>query len=176
MPGATEEQRKRAARLAHTIVFTSQGTPFLLSGEEIFRSKNGDYNSYKSPDSINSIDWTLKHNNDDQYDFIRRLIILRRQHPAFRMTSADDIARLLKFDKVDIDNVISYSLTDHANGDSCQEIKLVFNGNDRPVTVNIPTAEWLIIANDGRLYPPGMGKVRGSSITVPPISALILTR
>ncbi len=176
MPEASEQQRKRAARLAHTIVFTSQGTPFFLSGEEMCRTKNGDYNSYKSPDSVNAIDWALKHSHADQHDFFRQLISLRRQHPAFRMTSADDIARHLKFDKVDIDNVISYSLTDHANGDTWQEIKLVFNGNDRPVTVNIPTDEWIMIAHDGRINPDGMGTIRSRNITVPPVSALILAR
>ena len=63
MPGSTPEQRMRAARLAQTIVFTSQGTPFMWSGEEIFRDKKGVHNSYKSPDSINAIDWSLKHAN-----------------------------------------------------------------------------------------------------------------
>ncbi|MDE5924313.1 MAG: type I pullulanase, partial [Muribaculaceae bacterium] len=54
MPEATDADRKRAARLAQTIVFTSQGTPFMFTGEEIFRDKKGVHNSYKSPDSINA--------------------------------------------------------------------------------------------------------------------------
>ena len=37
MPEATEAQRQRAARLAQTIVFTSQGTPFMFAGEELRR-------------------------------------------------------------------------------------------------------------------------------------------
>ncbi|MDE6081211.1 MAG: type I pullulanase, partial [Muribaculaceae bacterium] len=45
MPGSTEEQRQRAAKLAQTIVFTSQGTPFMFAGEEIFRDKKGVHNS-----------------------------------------------------------------------------------------------------------------------------------
>ena len=66
------------------------------------------------------------------------------------MTTADDIAKHLVFDKVSGSNLISYSLKDNANGDSWKEIKLVFNGNTEPVTVNIPKADWTIIAFDGK--------------------------
>lgn len=83
MPGSTPEERKRAARLAQTIVFTSQGTPFMFAGEEVFRDKKGVHNSYCSPDSINAIDWNLKHANADQFDYYRQLIALRKAHPAF---------------------------------------------------------------------------------------------
>lgn len=176
MPASTEEQRKRAARLAQTIVFTSQGTPFMLAGEEFFRNKNGDGNSYMSPDSINAMDWSLKRKHADMYDFYRQLINLRLSHPAFRMTSADDIARHLIFDDIDISNVISYSLTDHANGDTWKEIKLILNGNPEAVTVNLPKGDWTVIANNGRLNPDGMGKEKGGCVTVPPTCAMILAQ
>ena len=54
MPGSTEADRQRAARLDQTIVFTSQVTPFMFAGEEVFRNKKGVHNSYKSPDSVNA--------------------------------------------------------------------------------------------------------------------------
>ncbi len=176
MPGSTEAQRQRAARLAQTIVFTSQGTPFMFAGEEVFRDKKGVHNSYKSPDSINAIDWTLKHKNADQFDYYRNLIALRKAHPAFRMTSAADIARHLVFDKVEQSNVISYSLKDNANGDAWKEIKLVFNGNEEPATVKVPKGNWTIIAQDGRINPEGLGTTRGGKISVAGTSALILAR
>jgi len=176
MPGSTEAERQRAARLAQTIVFTSQGTPFMFAGEEVFRDKKGVHNSFKSPDSINAIDWTLKHTNADQFEYYRNLIALRKAHPAFRMTSAADIARHLVFDKVDRPNVISYSLKDNANGDVWKEIKLVFNGNEEAVTVKVPKGNWTIIAEDGRINPEGLGSTRGGNISVAGTSALILAR
>ena len=176
MPGSTEAERQRAARLAQTIVFTSQGTPFMFAGEEVFRDKKGVHNSYKSPDSINAIDWTLKHKNADQFEYYKQLISLRKQHPAFRMTTAEDIAKHIVFDEVDQDNVISYSIKDNANGDEWKEIKLVFNGNSTPVTVNVPKGNWTIIAEDGRINAEGLGQSKGGKITVPPTSALILSR
>lgn len=176
MPGSTEAERQRAARLAQTIVFTSQGTPFMFAGEEIFRDKHGVHNSYKSPDSINAIDWSLKHTNREQFDYYQQLIALRKAHPAFRMTTAEDIAKHLVFDKTTQTNVISYSLKDNANGDTWREIKLVFNGNDSDVTVKIPKGEWTVIARDGKLNTEGLGTIKGGKITVEPTSALILAR
>ncbi len=174
MPESTEAERQRAARLAQTIVFTSQGTPFMFAGEEVFRDKKGVHNSYKSPDSINAIDWNLKHQNAEQFGYYQELIKLRKGHPAFRMTTTEDIAKHLVFDEIDQDNVISYSLIDNANGDEWKEIKLIFNGNSEPVKVNVPRGNWTIIAQDGKMKADGMGRSAGGTLTVAPTSALIL--
>lgn len=179
MPDATDEERKAVAKLAQTIVFTSQGTPFMFAGEEIFRDKQGVHNSYKSPDSVNAIDWSLKSRNKDQFDYYKELIALRKTHPAFRMTDAAQIAKHLRFDKIDSTkqpNLISYSLIDHANGDEWQEIKLVFNGADYPQTVSVPKEKWTVIARDGKLNTKGLGIDKGGKIQLAPYSALILAR
>lgn len=176
MPEATENERKRVARLAQTIVFTSQGTPFMFAGEEVFRNKKGVHNSYQSPDSINAIDWTLKGENADQFDYYKELIKLRKAHPAFRMTTAEDVARNIKFDKVSVPNLISYSILNHANGDAWKEIKLIFNGSAEPRTVNLPKGQWTVVARDGKLKADGMGTVAGGKITVEPYSAFIAAK
>lgn len=176
MPGSTEAERQRAARLAQTIVFTSQGTPFMFAGEEIFRDKKGVHNSFKSPDSINAIDWSLKHKNAEQFDYYRELIALRKAHPAFRMTTAEEIAKNIVFDKVDAPNVISYSIRNNANGDEWKEIKLVFNGSADPFVAKVPKGDWIVVARDGSLRSEGMGSSKGGNLVVPPTSALILAR
>jgi len=176
MPDATEAERQRADKLAQTIVFTSQGTPFMFAGEEIFRNKKGVHNSYKSPDSINAIDWNLKHENADIYNYYRELIKLRKSHPAFRMTTTEDVAKHLVFDKVKSDNLISYSLKDYANGDSWKEIKVIFNGADNPQEVKIPSGNWLVIARDGQINADGMGQIKGGKTLVEPRSALIIAK
>ena len=176
MPDATTAERQRADKLAQTIVFTSQGTPFMFAGEEIYRNKKGVHNSYKSPDSINAIDWNLKHENADLYNYYRELIKLRKSHPAFRMTTAEDVAKHLVFDKVNGDNLISYSLKDYANGDQWKEIKVIFNGADDAQEVKIPSGNWLVVARDGQMNAEGMGKIKGGKIMVEPRSALILAK
>ncbi len=176
MTEANEAEMMRAARLAQTIVFTSQGTPFMFAGEEIFRDKKGVHNSYKSPDSINAIDWTLKNKNAEQFEYYRQLIALRKAHPAFRMTAAEQIAKHIVFDKTTENNLISYSIKDNANGDSWKEIKLVFNGSNEAKDIKIKKGEWTIIAQDGKLNADGLGNSKGGKHSVAPCSALILAR
>ena len=180
MAGEPEENMLEAAKLAQTIVFTSQGTPFMFAGEEIFRDKKGVHNSYKSPDSINAIDWNNKSRYRDLFDYYRQLIALRKAHPAFRMTSQADIAKHLKFDRIDskkTPNLISYSLNGHANGDPWEEIKVVFNGADKPKTVDIKKGDWKIVAKDGHISAAAdLGATTGGKMTLAPRSALILAR
>lgn len=180
MPDATDAERMEAAKLAQTIVFTSQGTPFMFAGEEIFRDKKGVHNSYKSPDSINAIDWSLKAANRDLFDYYKGLVALRKAHPAFRMTSAADIAKNLVFDKIDSNkqpNLIAYSLRNHAGGDEWAEIKVVFNGSDSPADYKVAKGNWLIVAHDGKISPEGnLGTTAGGVMTLAPHSALILAR
>jgi len=176
LPGENDSNRMRAAKLAQTIVFTSQGTPFMFAGEEVWRDKKGVHNSYNQPDSINAIDWNNKHLYADQFNYYRQLIKLRKSHPAFRMTTADDVAKHLKFDKVDNPNLISYSLTDNANGDPWKEIKVIFNGSRESQTVKISKGKWKVIARDGHLEADGFDTVNGGEIIVEPTSALILAR
>ena len=57
VPGITTDELVRLDELAQTAVFTSQGVPFMLSGEEMLRDKKGVHNSYNSPDSINELRW-----------------------------------------------------------------------------------------------------------------------
>ncbi len=183
MPEATEAERQRAARLAQTIVMTSQGIPFMWAGEEFFRDKKGVHNSFESPDSINAIDWSLKHANREQFDYYKELIALRKTHPAFRMTDPEMIVECLRFDPVTIPNVISYSLRANANSDYWKEIKLVFNGSDNDVEVMIPRNEWTVIAFDGKINHNGLldadgvpVTTKGGKTTIPHRSAYILAR
>lgn len=180
MEGEPEQNMLDAAKLAQTIVFTSQGTPFMFAGEEIFRDKQGVHNSYKSPDSINAINWENKSKYHDQFDYYKELIALRKAHPAFRMTSADDIAKHLVFDKIDSSktpNLISYSLKDNANGDEWKEIKVVFNGASHAQEVNVPKGKWMIVAQNGKIAHDGsLGTTKGGKISLAPYSALILAR
>lgn len=180
MAGEPEKNMLDAAKLAQTIVFTSQGTPFMFAGEEVFRDKKGVHNSYNMPDSINAIDWRNKARYHDLFEYYQGLISLRKAHPAFRMTTAQDIARNLVFDKIDCGktpNLISYSLKNHANGDSWEEIKVVFNGAGESRKVKVAKGDWKIVAKDGHISASGdLGATRGGEVSLAPYSALILAR
>lgn len=92
------------------------------------------------------------------------------------MTTADEIARNIVFDKVTEPNLISYSIRNNANGDPWREIKLIFNGSDQPRYVKVPKAEWTVIAQDSAINAAGLGVSKGGRMMVAPYSALILAR
>ena len=176
MPEVNDSIRMRVARLAQTIVFTSQGTPFMFAGEEIFRDKKGIHNTYKSPDDVNAIDWNLKKQNREQFEYYKNLIDLRKSHPAFRMATTEEVAKNIVFDNIKQPNLVSYSIKNNANGDTWKEIKVIYNGNTTPQTVKVPKGEWTIIASDGKLDKNGIGTSKGGKIEAAPQATLILAR
>lgn len=176
IPQATETERIRLDKLAQTIVFTSQGVPFMFNGEEVYRDKKGVHNSFASPDSINVIDWSLKTKYKDVFEYYKHLIALRKAHPAFRMGSADAVRANLKFLPVATDNVIAYTLNNHAGGDAAQQIVVVFNANKTDVKQQIEDGCYKILCRNGEINLDGLGDMDGGEITVPAQSALILCK
>lgn len=129
-PAATEDERVNMHKLALSIVLTSQGISFLHAGTEFLRSKKGIENSYNSPDSINAIDWDLKTKNKEVFDYTKALIKLRKEHPAFRMTSVKDVSANIKFLDIVDERGVVYTIQGKRVGDKWKEIMLFFNGND----------------------------------------------
>ena len=56
-----------------------------------------DHNSYKSPDSINQMDWLRRAAFNNEVDYMKGLIELRKKYPSFRMTSAEQIKKQVSF-------------------------------------------------------------------------------
>lgn len=106
----SESDLLRYDKLAQTIIFTSQGIPFMFNGEEVFRSKKLVHNSFESPDSINQINWANKSIYYDLFDYYKKLIALRKKHSAFRMVTTTDIQSNLHFEEHLPENVMSLSV------------------------------------------------------------------
>ncbi|MCF0182395.1 MAG: type I pullulanase, partial [Muribaculaceae bacterium] len=88
VPNVTTDELIRLDLLAQTAVFTSQGVPFMLSGEEMLRNKKGVHNSFQSPDSINQLNWDNLENYPQVMAYYKNLIALRKHHAAFRLGDA----------------------------------------------------------------------------------------
>jgi pullulanase len=171
---ATEEELVRFNKLAQTVVFTSQGVPFIYAGEEVYRNKKGVHNTYQSPDSINQIDWDNKTKYKDVFEYYKGLIALRKAHPAFRIPTQEMVQQHLKFLDLLTPNVVSFMLTDHVNGDPWKDILVIYNGNRKAVTVEIPEGNWTVLCHDGKINLNGISQVRSSTFVVAPSSASIL--
>lgn len=174
IPDITPEQLAKLDKLAQTVVFTSQGVPFILAGEEVMRDKKGVHNSFQSPDSVNAIDWRRKTTNGDVFMYYKQLIDLRKSHPAFRMGDADMVRKHLEFLPVEGSNLVAFRLKDHANGDSWEDIVVAFNSRTSPAKLTVPEGKYTVVCKDGTIDVRGLGTMYGPEVFVPAQSALIL--
>lgn len=138
---ATESERREMDKLAMSIVLTSQGISLLHAGTEFLRTKKGVENSFESPDSINAIDWTLKTKNKDVFEYVKALIKLRKEHPAFRMKTSQEITNNIQFISTEQKGLIAYRINGEKLNDSWKKIFVVFNG-DTKKKVKLPDGKW----------------------------------
>lgn len=121
----TDEQIKDYARLALSFVVLSQGMPFIHAGQCFLRSKNGVENSYRSPDKINEIDWTLRDKHQDLVETLKDLISLRNKHKVFRLDTNGAIKKQIK-----IMETHPYEKTTHFQLKDLNKVISVFFKND----------------------------------------------
>lgn len=163
----------RLNQLAQTAVFTSQGVPFMLSGEEMLRDKKGVHNSYNSPDEINHLDWNNLKTYPQVFAYYKGLIHLRKAHPAFRLGSAELVRKHLEF-LPSQDCLVAFRLKNHAGGDKWNNIYVVLNGSTNLQTINIPNGKYTIVANNGVVDEAGIGEMEGGEVMIDAQTALIL--
>lgn len=173
IPKLSQGELIRLDLLAQTAVFTSQGVPFMLSGEELLRTKQGVHNSFESPDSINRLDWGNKERYPQVFKYYSDLIALRRNHPAFRLGDANLVRKHLEF--LDAPSgVVAFMLKNYAGRDDWRNIIVILNPKREVVTVNIPKAMYTVVCKDGAINEDSTEKIFGRRTTVSPQSALIL--
>ncbi|WP_314284189.1 type I pullulanase [Prevotella pallens] len=164
----------RLDELAQTAIFTSQGIPFMLSGEEMLRDKKGVHNSFNSPDEINHLDWNNLKKYPQLFSYYKGLIQMRKNHPAFRLGNAELVRKHLEFLPTQHDCLVAFRLKDHAGGDKWNNIYVVLNGNNTIQSINIPKGKYTIVANNGVINEGGNGEMEGGEITIDAQTALIL--
>ena len=173
IPGITEEELIRLDLLAQTAVFTSQGVPFMLSGEELLRDKKGVHNSFESPDSINQLDWSHKTKYPQVFNYYKNLIALRQHHPAFRLGNADLVRKHLEFLDAPA-GIVAYRLKNYAGRDDWRDIIVILNANKTDTEVAIPEGDYTIVCRRGVINENGLGNFQGAKAIVDAQSALIL--
>ncbi len=173
IPGITNDEIIRLSQLAQTAVFTSQGIPFILSGEELLRTKKGVHNSFESPDSINQLNWSNKEKYPQVFDYYRKLIALRQHHPAFRLGNADLVRKHLVFLDAP-EKTVAFCLKNYAGRDDWRDIIVILNAGKASAEVSIPHGTYTIVCCDGQIDEDGLGTLQGNKAVADPQSALIL--
>lgn len=174
IPGISTDELVRLDLLAQTAVFTSQGVPFILSGEEMLRDKKGVHNSFNAPDSINHLDWSNLKKYPQVFDYYKGLIRLRKAHPAFRLGKAGLVRDNLRFLSAPA-HCVAYCISNrNVPGEEWNNTIVILNAGKETAKVAVPGGKYTIVAKEGVIIPEGMGEMEGSEAFVAPQSALII--
>ena len=161
-------------RLAAGIYLTCMGTPFMLAGEEFARTKKGIHNSYRSPASINQLDWSRAARFHGLVDYYRGLIALRARFPRLGDGKLES-AHAIEF--FSLEPPLEGWHLEAASGDGAAwpEIAVFYNPTGQEATVPLPEGRWRLLCDgvSSSLW-RGSEIIRTGSTVLLPYSATIL--
>lgn len=76
--------RFRMIKNACAVLMCSRGTPMFLAGDEFGDTRFGNNNPYCQDNEISWLDWKRLNTNQTLYQFFKKMIQFRREHPAIR--------------------------------------------------------------------------------------------
>lgn len=77
--------RNKQIKNALAILMVSQGVPMILMGDEMARTQYGNNNTYCHDNELNWLNWELKNQHADIFNFTKHIIHFRKSHAALRM-------------------------------------------------------------------------------------------
>lgn len=177
-PGSSESEIMKMSMLSNGIIFTSQGISFLHGGEDFARTKKGNPNTFQAGDEFNQFIYSNKTKYRNLFRYYQGLIKLRRNHPAFRMTSAGMIRKNLSFFDSP-EGTIGFMIKNNANNDTWSRITVLYNTNKTPVRITLPVqANWTVVVDDDEagINPvrTGTSRVRSNSVELKPVSMMVM--
>lgn len=182
-PDASREDLIRMNNLAAAVYIMAEGVPFMQAGEEFLRSKvneDGTFNenSYNAGDAVNAIQWSNLEEaaNADVFEYYKGLIAFRKAHGALRLSDAEDVAKTVSVvDGLD-KNVVAFDIKGGINGETADELFIIFNANTDSTSVALPDGEWAVCINDKNAGTKALETIKNGKATVAPISAMALIR
>lgn len=169
MPSSSEEELIAADKMAAALVFLSQGIPFMQAGQELLRSKPSPdggfvHDSYNSPDSVNSIKWNDVTINRSVMEYYKGLIAIRKNYPALRLRTGDEIREKLTFEPAENNAIIAH----------IGNLLLLVNPNDEPLERSI-SGRADILADGKKASAEPLYSVEGTVVATPHSVTLAVT-
>ena len=145
MREANDALRIETMKLGYLALFTSQGVPFIHGGEEFGRTKGGNNNSYEAPDSVNEVDWALKRDHVDLFNYVRDLMALRKAHPMFRLRTRADVRSRVQFiDPADHSSLMFTVNGEGVSGETWKRACVMLNSSDqKDAEIGLPGGQWI---------------------------------
>ena len=127
-------------KLGASMIMLAFGVPFMLSGEEGGRTKQGNGNSYNLPIELNQIDWGRVYQFEDLLNYYRELISLRKE--------LNNFYQLKRFHYYNLsigENAIGYLIKRFTTG-KYKEIIIIFNIGEKEIEYEV-NGEWIVLLN-----------------------------
>ena len=176
-PKSSWDHRVKMNRLAAAFTMLSQGIPFFQAGEEMLRSKplgkgKFDHNSYRSPDSLNSIKWdTLdKREYADTFAYYKGLIAFRKAHKALRCTTREQVWKNIHPIHCGNAHMFAFSIEDEE-----ERIFAAFNADTHSQSIALPEGKWQVCIRDDMAGTKAISEA-GGSVSVSPLCAFVATQ
>lgn len=169
----SEELRIRMNKLAASILFTAQGIPFFLHGEEFARTKISEAdgapveNSYCSPLSVNAIDYDRAEQFAELRAYYKGLIALRRAHKAFYLDTIDEIKKSVHFMDDMPDGVVAYTIDTDT-----EKLFVAYNACKNKITIKLSDALWEVLADESAAGDKALYTIKDQAI-IPAVSCLV---
>ena len=169
----SEEMRIRMNKLAASILFTAQGIPFFLHGEEFARTKISEAdgapveNSYCSPLSVNAIDYDRAEQFAELRAYYKGLIALRRAHKAFYLDTVDEIKKSVHFLDDMPDGVVAYTIDTDT-----QKVFVAYNAGKNKITIKLSDALWEVLLDESAAGDKALYTIKDQAV-IPAVSCLV---
>ncbi len=171
----TDEHIIAMNKLSAALVFTSQGIPFILGGEEMARTKYGNHNSYNSPLSVNAIDWNRARKYKELVDYYKGLIAIRKSFSPLREPTTVTVSNTY-FETNG--RAIAYTVPNITHGE-WDMMAILFNNGHEPAKITLKSHttlphSWVVITDYESSGVEERKRIDGNDINIPPMSVLIL--
>lgn len=169
----SEELRIRMNKLAASILFTAQGIPFFLHGEEFARTKISEAdgapveNSYCSPLSVNAIEYDRAEQFAELRAYYKGLIALRRAHKAFYLDTVDEIKKSVNFLDDMPDGVVAYTIDTDT-----EKVFVAYNAGKNKITIKLSDALWEVLADESAAGDKALYTIKDQAV-IPAVSCLV---
>ncbi len=162
-----ETRQRRLVMMMGACIF-SIGIPFLHSGQEFYRSKNGLSNTYNAPDDINQIKWQIRDRSEPQIQLIRDMIKIRKDNPGLRYSTNEEVTRYVQVYQEERTIIYEEIMQpDHEN----EKLIIIYNPSNTTYKKKIESGLEVLFT-----LPDTNNKLEDDQITVDSVSMIVLAK
>lgn len=148
-PELTDFERNLLQMNIIACIIFSLGIPFLHSGMEINRSKNGYTNTYNSGDSLNHFPWENLKKHFDNVIALKDFIEIRKKYKVFKLHTQEEIKKHFSYEKIGND-ILKITYKNLKELDNISELVMIFNNTNDDVQYKFDSQYQLICTNRGK--------------------------